>query len=98
MRLINKLLKPFGVILVPRTSAKMLTESANIVETYWKSTGKGVWWMRSVAEQLAPGGDEYKVPPAKKLSGGLIEVPNGHRLGRPSDNRANKRVYRECAK
>lgn len=35
MRLINWLLQPFGVILLPRTSAKMLTESANIVETYW---------------------------------------------------------------
>lgn len=62
MRLINALLKPFGLIVVPRTSAKMLTESANIVETYWKSTGRTVLWLRNVAEQLAPGGDEYKVP------------------------------------
>lgn len=60
MRIINWILRPTGWILVPRTSAKMLTESANIVESYWRSTGNGIRWMRRVADMLHPGGDEYK--------------------------------------
>ena len=34
---INRLLKPLNLILVPRTSAKMLTETANITEQYWNN-------------------------------------------------------------
>lgn len=95
MRFLNQLLKPFGVILLPRTSAKMLTESSNIVEQYWNSQwpsspritseiissgaltpavqalvdevsgsprapSKTVLWLRNAADQLHPGGDEYK--------------------------------------
>lgn len=60
MRLLNWLLKPLGVILVPRTSAKMLSESSNIVEQYWRSTGNTVRWLRQVADMLHPGGNEYR--------------------------------------
>ncbi len=61
MRILNKFLKLFGVIVVPRYSAKMITETANIMEV--GNRGNTVRWLRTVADQLAPGGDEYKKPP-----------------------------------
>jgi len=51
----NKLLKPLGVMIVPRvySSAKALREHANVSETHHPSHGGNtVRWMRRVADVL----------------------------------------------
>lgn len=52
MKLINRVLRRFGVLIVPcPPSAKMLREHANVSETHHPSRGgKTVVWMRRVAE------------------------------------------------
>lgn len=69
LKLVNWVLKPLGLVLVPRYSAKMLTETANTLETVREMArpvdahprpGNTVLWLRAVAEILHAGGDEYK--------------------------------------
>lgn len=56
----NAVLRRFGFLLVPKPSAKMLNEMANVCETHHPSRGGNtVRWMRQVAEWAHPGGDEY---------------------------------------
>lgn len=51
MTILNRALRPFGVMLVPRApSAKMLHEHANISECHHPSRGGNtVQWLRRVA-------------------------------------------------
>lgn len=51
-RLLNRLLAPLGVLVVPRPpSAKMLREHANVSEVHHPSRGGNtVAWMRRVAD------------------------------------------------
>ncbi len=59
--LVNALLRRFGLLLVPKPSAKMLHEHANVSETHHPSRGgKTVAWMRQVAEWAHPGGNEHR--------------------------------------
>ena len=54
MKMINKALKLFGVMLVPRPpSAKMMHEHANTSESHHPSRGgRTVQWMRHVASLM----------------------------------------------
>lgn len=54
MTLLNKVLRRFGVIVVPvPPSAKMLREHANVSEAHHPSRGGNtVLWMRRVADSL----------------------------------------------
>lgn len=56
MRLLNWLLRPFGVIVVPRPpSAKMLHEHANVSEAHHPGRGGNtVRWIRQVADSMGP--------------------------------------------
>ena len=60
LRLVNRLLLPAGLALVPRPpSNKSLIEHANVGEAHHPARGgRTVRWMRDVAELL--GGDEYR--------------------------------------
>lgn len=58
---VNALLRHVGLLLVPKPSAKMLNEHANVSEAHHPSRGGNtVRWMRRVAEWAAPGGNEYR--------------------------------------
>lgn len=60
LRWINTVLRHVGLLLVPKPSAKMLNEHANVSETHHPARGGNtVRWMRQVAEYACPGGDEY---------------------------------------
>lgn len=53
MRTLNRLLRTFGVAVVPVTSGKMLIEHANVAEAHHPSRGgRTVAWMRQVADSM----------------------------------------------
>lgn len=54
MTVLNKLLRPFGLMVIPRPpSAKMVTENANVCEIHHPAgRGRTIVWMRTVARLM----------------------------------------------
>lgn len=49
MKIVNQILRRFGVVLVPIHSAKMLHEYANVVECHHPARTGAARWLRTVA-------------------------------------------------